>query len=296
MNEVVNKTMDRADLDSASARRIAGELNALIVDLHNRDLRISSWYGLLEASADVEIIQRLNRGIDYRPLPGAADDDRFPWFRYWEIAWVCQHVDFKPGEMVLDLGGSSSLFSYYLASRGLRVTTIDLNQKLVDNANSVAKALDWDLHNARLDIRDLRRPGSSLADKEFDHVTSICVFEHIPATTRVDASVAMAEAVDPGGTVSLTFDYLNPALRARINSPADVRAQFVAPTGLVPRGNPEFLDNGERYLLHPAFHPDAMWSKRVGDVVKRRISPLALIKRKRRNDYTFGSLFLERAT
>jgi hypothetical protein len=286
--------MDRADLDSDSARRIADELDALVVDLHRRDLRISSWYGSLETPADVEIIQRLNRGIDYLPLPGAADDDRFPWFLYWEIAWVCQHVDFKPGEMVLDLGGSSSLFSYYLASRGVRVTTIDLNQKLVDNANSVARALDWGLDNARLDIRDLRRPGSPLAERKFDHVTSICVFEHIPATTRVNASVAMAEAVNPGGTVSLTFDYLNPSPRARIDSPADVRALFVAPTGLVPRGNLEFFDNGERYLLHPAFHPDTPWSKRLGDIAKRRISPLALVKRKRRNDYTFGALFLKR--
>src|SRR5204863_372039 len=73
-----------------------------------------------------------NRGLDYEPLAGAADDARFPWFLYWEIAWLVLHNDYRPGQRLLDLGGCSSLFSCYMASKGLDVVAVDLKEELVD--------------------------------------------------------------------------------------------------------------------------------------------------------------------
>jgi len=67
------------------------------------------------------------------------------------------------------LGGSSSLFSYYLASKKLEVTTVDLQKNLVENANQVAQQMGWKLNNFVMDMRNLD------FDSQFDHITSICV-------------------------------------------------------------------------------------------------------------------------
>ena len=259
--EAINKTMDRADLETPRAKEIRTSLDALVVELRERGLSPSNWYGALEMPARYAAFERANRG-DYEPLPDAADDERFPWFLYWEIAWLELHNDFRPGDRLLDLGGSSSLFSFWAASRGLDVVTIDLNRDLVAHADAVAAATGWSLRNLAMDIRAVS------FDEPFDHVTSVCVFEHIPVGDRVEISAKLRELLRDGGSLSLTFDYLNPAPAAQIGSPADVEAQFVTPSGLSVRGNPEFVDNGLRYLRHP--------------------------DRPERGDYTFGALFLER--
>jgi hypothetical protein len=258
----INKTMDRADLDDPRAREVCAALNALVRELDERGLWASNWYGALRMSGDAAKFERANRGQGYEPLPDAADDARFPWFLYWEIAWLSMHNDFRPGERLLDLGGSSSLFSYWAASQGLEVVTIDLQDELVANADAVAAATGWSLRNLAMDIRSVHH------DESFDHITSVCVFEHIPVTDRVAITARLRDLLVDGGTLSLTFDYVNPSPVARIDSPQDVEAQFVAPSGLRVRGNAEFADNGLRYLRHPDLSQD--------------------------DDYTFGALFLER--
>ena len=58
----INKTMDRADLETPAARKIVGELNGLITDFRARGLRISSWYGALDLPDDPASSERVNRG------------------------------------------------------------------------------------------------------------------------------------------------------------------------------------------------------------------------------------------
>ena len=120
--------MDLEDLNSERALQIIDELNDLIKALRSKNLKISSWYGSFNLSGDPLSNERINRGYGYQSLEGAADDKNFPWFLYWEIVWVVLNNDFKQGQEVLDLGGSSSLFSYYLASKGIKVTAIDLQK------------------------------------------------------------------------------------------------------------------------------------------------------------------------
>jgi 2-polyprenyl-3-methyl-5-hydroxy-6-metoxy-1,4-benzoquinol methylase len=284
--EPLNKTMERADLDRPAARAVVEELDELVRWLARRGLRASSWYGSLDETASWE---RTNRGYGYEPLPGAADDGCFPWFLYWEIAWLATNLTLVPGRRLLDLGGSSSLFSFFAASRGLEVTTVDLNRALVVNADNVAARTGWRLDNHVMDMRDLRLEGT------FDDISSVCVFEHIPLSGRVEVTSEIARYLSPGGTFSLTFDYLNPSRRARISSPADVHEQFVAPSGLRVRGNQRFHDNGHRYLLHPFFHPRAWRAGWKLDRLKRaQFGLLDLPRVKYKNDYTFGALFLER--
>jgi len=102
-----NKTMQRSDLDSAKARSVILELNSLISDLKDKDLKISSWYGRFELTGGKDSAEWINRGYNYEPLEEAVDDRNFPWFLYWEIAWVTMNAEFTKGQKVLDLGGGA---------------------------------------------------------------------------------------------------------------------------------------------------------------------------------------------
>ena len=263
MTGALNKTMDRGDLDTARARQVCAELNALVTDLRERGVMASNWYGGLEMEAEAADWERANRGLSYDPLHAAADDERFPWFLYWEIAWLVINNRFRSGDRLLDLGGSSSLFSCYMASCGLEVVTVDVKDSLVANGDEIGAATGWNLRNIRADMRSL---GEAALGGRVHHVTSVCVLEHLPVMGRVEAGGQIRDLLLDGGSFSITFDYLNPSPWARIGSPADVERQFVAPVGLRVRGNHTFHDNGLRYLLHPD-----------GD-----------------DEYTFGALFQER--
>lgn len=283
--------MDRADLDGPAARTIVGELNALIDDFRARGLRISSWYGSLELSDDPGSSERINRGYGYAPLEGAANDHLFPWFLYWEIVWLTLNNSFRPGQRLLDLGGCSSLFSVYMASLGLEVTAVDLSRRLVRNGKRLASATGLPLQNLRGDIRKL-----DFGDA-FDHVTSVCVYEHIPVSSRVRLGGRVQSLLREGGSYSMTFDYLNPSRLAAIDSPDDVEEQFARPSGLRVRGNARFVDNGKRYLLHPSHHPRAAnteWRKHYVKIGHFDEEAAAVVSRE--NEYTFGALFLERRT
>ena len=134
----------------------------------------------------------------------------------------------------------------------------------------------------------------SVFNTSVDHVTAICVFEHLPMFERVAVSRKIAGLLVPGGKFSITFDYNNPSRHARINSPDDVDKQFVEPSDLVLRGNRTFVDTGQRYLLHPFFHPQTSWRDKIRNVRHGHFRPWEAGRRKTENDYTFGALFMEK--
>jgi len=213
---------------------------------------------------------------------------------YWEIIWVVLNNNFSNKHSVLDLGGSSSLFSYYLASKGVNIITTDLQKDLVDNANIVAKQMGWNLKNYVMDMRELN------FDSRFDHITSICVYEHIPMFERVIINKKIEDLLVEGGKFSITFDYKNPLGSAKINSPKDVYEQFVKPSGLKTRCNEYFSDNGKNYLLQPFYSRTFnkkrrlwIWKYKIMSILKRDYKLWEFFKFKDTNDYTFGALFLE---
>ena len=276
--------MERSDLESDQARAIIAELDDLITYLHRKELKISSWYGKFEPDP----FEAINRGYNYVPLEAAADDQNFPWFLYWEIVWVTIHSEFLKEQRILDLGGSSSLFSYYLASKGLRVTTVDLQEDLVANGNEVAQRTGWKLENYVMDMTELH------FDLQFDHVTSICVYEHVPVYERLHINKRIEKVLVRGGRFSITFDYRNPSRRARITTPNDVYEQFVTPSGLVIRENQEFVDTRRSYLLNPFYYPGISWKYKLAEVKRGHFRPWELLRHKESNDYTFGALFQEK--
>ncbi|MFX0202641.1 MAG: class I SAM-dependent methyltransferase [Candidatus Hodarchaeota archaeon] len=287
-NSMINKSMDLEDLKSDKAKTIIKSLNHLVKNLREKNLKISSWYGRFNLSGNPDSFERINRGYDYIGLEEATDDKNFPWFLYWEIVWVDLINEFSSQHKILDLGGSSSLFSYYLASKGIDVTTVDLQENLVENANTVANQMNWNLKNYVMDMRNLK------FNSKFDHITSICVYEHIPLYDRVEINKKIKELLIYKGKFSITFDYRNPSKFTRINSPSDVLEQFVKPSGLFIRGNKEFFDNGKSYLLHPFYYTNISWKYKIRAIMKKQFSPCEFFRTKQKNDYTFGALFLEK--
>ena len=201
-----------------------------------------------------------NRGLDYEALPGAADYGRFPWYLYWETCWVLRHGPTLERPMrLLDAGGASSLFSCYLASLGHEVYSIDLSKELVANTNRIARAMGWTLRSYVMNMTKLDFP-----DKFFDHAYSVCVFEHLNLAARKSALNEIARCLKPGGMLSLTFDYRNPAPVLWGHGPAtreenqlktqqDIWRSFLSTDSFELRGNREFNDNGQSYLVHPQF-------------------------------------------
>jgi protein-L-isoaspartate O-methyltransferase len=286
--KIINKTMELSDLKSDRSREIIVELGDLIQNLRNKGLSISSWYGCFDLTGETTSFEVINRGYNYKSIEGVIDDRNFPWFLYWEIVWVTMNAEFTKAQKVLDLGGSSSLFSYYLASKGLDVTTVDLQKDLVENANRVAQQMGWTMTNHVMNMRNMS------FSSQFDHITSICVYEHIPMYERININRTIADLLVPGGRFSITFDYKNPSRFARIETPLDVYAQFVEPSGLILRGNQAFVDTGQCYLLHPFYHPRTSWKSKLEEIRYGHFRPWDILKSKKDNDYTFGALFQEK--
>jgi len=277
MTEPINKSMDRADLLDEAAKPTIAAINQLISDIYKKKLVMTSWYGTLEAPhSDVGLD---NRGDVYEPLPDAADDNRIPWFLYWEIEWVIRNgPKLEKGMRILDAGGTSSLFSTYLASLGVEVHTIDINPHLIANAKKLARKMKWDMQAYAMNIDNM-----SFEDMFFDHAFSICVFEHLDFYTKQKAMIEIHRCLKPGGQLCLTFDYMNPAPfvfgynqfdsrpRNALNSPRRLKEVLCGGGLFELLGNQEFFDNGKRYLAPPR----AAHQEKAGD-------------------YTFGSLFLKK--
>jgi hypothetical protein len=113
---------------------------------------------------------------------------------------------------------------------------------LVENANFVAEQTGWKMKNHVMDMRSLS------FESKFDHITSICVHEHIPVWDRVVVSRRIKDLLFDGGKFNITFDYRNPSRDCSISS-QDIYEQFVKLCGLKVRGNVNFFDNDKNYLL-----------------------------------------------
>jgi surface carbohydrate biosynthesis protein len=290
-NQIINRSMSREDLLTEDANHLIQDLNSLIENLYSKKLYMSSWVGtlpsaLLTKKANLEFNQRilhkfksqaenylpdpaeadaLARGMEqrlgYQPLPGAVDDLRFPWFLYWEIYWVLKVTMpfLHKGARLLDGGGTSSLFTCYMASLGFEVHSVDLNEKLRANGVRIAKDMNWNLNSYAMDLQKLEFP-----DTFFDHAFSICVFEHLDYNIKQGALAEIARCLKPGGILSITFDYRNPAPgvvgygkdtrpRNQLKTQDDIRRSFLSTGHFELMGNQEFLDNGESYLVHHRF-------------------------------------------
>jgi SAM-dependent methyltransferase len=275
MDAAIHTTMDRSELLTDEAQPIVRELDALIRAMYGRGLYPGSWYGTVPPrrfSLDYFREQKHRflghpmddywrvgfelRDKDYEPLPGAADDGRFPWHHYWQVVWaVLRGPVLKPGMVVLDAGGASSLLSCLLAARGTTVYSIDINPRLVQNARRIARRMRWPMHAELMSVDRLAFPAQF-----FDHAFAMNVFHHLSERQKSDALDELHRCLKTGGRLSVTFDYRNPAPyqwedRAFVDgrgfvSEDDIRRVFTAQGKFRFVGDAHLLDRGVSPFVH----------------------------------------------
>ncbi len=234
----LNKTISVADLDEPAVKRQADEL------------------------------LRFGRGLLFRGQRFAVNGVSKPrwrirWHKMWEYARGLSLVPWKPSWRVIDFGGGATLPVYFLASRGLSVKSFDIDAALTGEARAMAAKKKWPLEASTRDLTiDPLRD-----DETFDWAMSFCVLEHLPRTQQLNVARQLGRALNPGGYLTVTFDFGNTApVQGALRSESDVRALAEA-TGLEPVDGTLFHDTGERFPLDKKY-------------------PQAL--------FTFGSLFLRK--
>jgi len=224
----VNKSglWSEEDLSSPEIKNIADKIEALKGELKSKNLRYTSSTGTF--------VERL-----YTPR---SERDKL-----WENAWVIRHSGVAPGQEVLDIGGASTAFVFYLASLGCRVKVIDNDWGccgIIYNTNYVARTMGWDL---KAFDRDIAKP-LPFPDASFDRVFSICTLEHLSSSVRRRMMREVSRVLKPGGIAGLTFDY-DPS-RKVLTSDKGLRfgyrqklfEEVIGPSGLSLVGNAELID------------------------------------------------------
>lgn len=128
--------------------------------------------------------------------------------KLWQNTWTIYHSGIKPGHRVLDVGGASTAFSFYLASIGCSVAVVDNdwnNCGIVYNTNYVAKKMGWAL---KAYDRSIARP-LPFPNEHFDCVFSICTVEHLPSKVRHFMMKEIGRVLKRSGIVGLTMDYVH---------------------------------------------------------------------------------------
>ena len=290
MNKIINKTMDLDDLKSEKSKKVLKELVELDKLVNSTGHSISSWYGNINASDYYKKLSLLNRGYDYKATLKEELDYKYPSFLCWEICTLVNNIDFKKNLKVLDIGGSCSLFSLYLAYKGLDVTAIDLNESLVNEGNKIGKALNLKYKAICMDAEEYLKQ----TNERFDYITSVCVFEHIEINKIKRIIKLISEHISGEGYVGFTFDYRNPSKFVNINTPDDVIDQLVDTKVFKLVGNQEFYDNNINYLIHPFYRKPIFWKYKIHSIKKKNFSIKELFSTKDYNDYTFGAIVLRK--
>lgn len=167
--------------------------------------------------------------------------------KLWEDTWVLAHAQVKSGMRVLDIGGASTPFSFYLADIGCSVNVVDNdwgNCGTVYNGNYVAGQMGWDLKTIDWDISR----GLPFADGHFDRVFCVCVIEHLTSSTRRSLMKEINRVLKPGGIAGLTTDYdherkvITTDKGLRFGFKAKFQKDVLEPSGLHLMGNTELLD------------------------------------------------------
>jgi SAM-dependent methyltransferase len=178
--------------------------------------------------------------------------------KLWENSLAVHHSGLKDGERVLDIGGASTPFSFYLASRSCDVAVLDndwANCGTIFNTDYVAERMGWKLkaHDA-----DVAKP-FPFEDGVFDRVFSICTIEHLPSAVRRAMMTEVGRVLKSGGIAAITFcyDMNHPVLTVdkglRFSYWEKFMRDVVTPSGLRPDGPVDRTDYEGRDFLGAIF-------------------------------------------
>lgn len=226
---LINKTYSHIedDLKRDLCRTISNEIDVLKDELQTEGLRFTSAAGSFKSKDFVPTKERN---------------------KLWENVWVLAHANAKKGDSILDLGGASAIFSFYLASKGCSVACVDNDwgcHGIVYNARFVAKRMHWPL---KVYNRDLAQP-LPFDDNSFDKIFCVCVLEHLTSEVRKKVAKEIGRVLKPGGIAALTFDYDSGRDDARFDKglryafEEKLKNDFLDPCGLSVMGNQTLSDD-----------------------------------------------------
>lgn len=214
------------DLSSPGIKNIADKIEAVKGLLRSKNLHYTSSAGMFAKNT-------------YTP----ESEKR----KLWENAWVVAHSGVKAQDKVLDIGGASTAFVFYLASLGCSVKVIDNDWSccgMIYNTKYVARKMNWDIE--ALD-RDISKP-IPFADNSFDRVFSICTLEHLPSSVRRKMMQEVARVLKPAGIAGFTIDYgpdrkvLLADKGLRFGYRQKLFDEIIGPSGLSLYGNGDLTD------------------------------------------------------
>jgi len=234
-NVIINKSAHdlHNDLQMVNIAAIAEEILQLKRDLRRRDLKFTTWMG------------------DF-----TSQNEEAEMGKLWENAWILAYSGVKKGDRILDAGGASTIFSYYLASKGCEVSVIDtdwLQQGIIDNAVAVSNAMNWKMQVISGDItQTLPYP-----EEYFDSAFCICVLEHLISADRQKAMRNMAACLKRNGIMGMTIDYdieRGGDKGLRFSDLDVIYSDLIHPSGLLLYGNDSLVDDyDQKYFLGALF-------------------------------------------
>lgn len=184
--------------------------------------------------------------------------------KIWEYARGLAYTEPQPGHAVLDFGGGATLPVFFVAARGAGVKCLDVDERLTDYTNTIARREGWKLEASPTDILEKPLPEGW---GPFDRIFSFCVIEHLPKLLQPKAVALLAHNLKSGGRLVLTFDFGPEAPEGGAIRDVSEVERLTEASGLRFLGGGGFRDTGERFALN---------------------------KRHRDKRFTFGSLFLEK--
>jgi ubiquinone/menaquinone biosynthesis C-methylase UbiE len=164
------------------------------------------------------------------------------WLRLWEYSSAIIDSGVDSRMTVLDAGGTGTVFSYYLASEGCRVVTVDIDNEKVINANKAVKKFNFNMVNLNQSVTNLGFKGEG-----FDRVYSICVLEHLKIENQPVAIKELARVLKKGGILVLSFDFGKRGADNPILSKEEIISRIVKPSGLEIFHNAEFHTEVQDY-------------------------------------------------
>ncbi|MCO5060600.1 MAG: methyltransferase domain-containing protein [Kiritimatiellae bacterium] len=124
-------------------------------------------------------------------------------FKALELNALLRKVDFKPGDVGLDVGSGLGVQTSVLATHMRKVIGIDVSENAVRRAQSEQHLLAG---KGDVDYRCTSIEAAGLPDNSFDKVFSICVLEHIP--DHLSVLRHCYRVLKPGGQLAFSVDRL----------------------------------------------------------------------------------------
>jgi len=173
------------------------------------------------------------------------------WPEQWKYALPLAVVPWDKNWVAIDVGSAASLTTYYLASQGCTVTTIDEDPELAESTRKFSqdKALPLSVIEKSPLLYEVE------TNEKADWVLCICYLENITYPNQMLLCKKLADFLKKGGILTLIFQYGDQAPAPYAPHRQEDVQLWVEYTGLRYFDDKPFEDRGKRYPIDP-WRPD----------------------------------------